>query len=194
MRELLTLDLAQTNPKAYIAHFKRLEVEAQGEYLGRLSAPELKLHFQTLGATATVGLLLDVQGPRLEATVGGAKLGEARGGECVGLQQRALALGREIDAKVVSGMVSGASLSRLAELEAALALLGWAPKTIVLAGDSGGGDCAPSLGWTLRGAIGEAGTFYMPGEPLVWGERAHVEVMLRDFGARSGATLDSRLG
>jgi hypothetical protein len=193
VRELLTPALAGTNPKAYIAHFNRLEAEAQGHYLARLEPADLKLHFQTLGATATVGLLLDVQGPRLEATVGGARLGDAAAGECQALQDRALALGRQIDAKVVSGLVGGASLSRVAELEAALALVGWVPKTIVLAGDCGGGDAAAALGWTLRGAIGEAGSFYMPSEALLWSEREQVEAMLRDLATRTGATLDARI-
>jgi hypothetical protein len=193
VRELLTPALAGTNPKAYIAHFNRLEAEAQGQYLARLEPVDLKLHFQTLGATATVGLLLDVAGPRLEATVGGGKLGDASGSDCLALQARALTLGREIDAKVVSGLVSGASLSRVSELEAALASVGWQPKTVVLAGDCGGGDAPPALGWTLRGAIAESGSFYMPSEALVWAEREQVEAMLRDFATRTGATLDTRI-
>lgn len=193
VRELLTPALAGTNPKAYSAHFKRLDVDGQRAYLARLEPGDLKAHFRALGETATVGLLLTVAGPSLEATVGGGPLGRAEGADCAPLQHRALALGREIDAKVVSGMVSGGSLSRLGELEAALAAVGWSPKTVVLAGDSGGGECDPSLGWSLRGAVGDAGTFYMPGEPLVWAERAQVEALLREFAARSGAVFDARL-
>lgn len=193
MRELLTPALAGTNPKAYLAHFKRLDAEGQRVYLARLSPADLKSHFRALGETATVGLLLTVPGPTLEATVGGGPLGRAQGADCAALQTRALTLGREIDAQVVSGMVRGGSLSRLAELEAGLTALSWSPKTVVLAGDSGGGDCAPSLGWSLRGAIREAGTFYMPGEPLLWAERTQVEVLLRDFAARWGAVFDARL-
>lgn len=193
VRELLTPALAGTNPKAYFAHFKRLDAEGQRAYLGRLSADDLRLHFRALGETATVGLLLTVAGPALEATVGGGPLGRAEGADCAALQARALALGREIDAKVVSGMVSGGSLARLPELESALATVGWSPRTVVLAGDSGGGECAPSLGWSLRGAVADVGTFYMPGEPLLWGERGEVEALLRDFAARAGAVFDARL-
>ena len=193
VRELLTPALAGTNPKAYIAHIKRLEGDAQRQYLARLEPADLKTHFQTLGETATVGLILTVQGPKLEATVGGGALGEAFGPEALALQERALALGRQIEAKVVSGLVSGASLSRVAELESALSVVGWLAKTIVLAGDCGGGDAAPALGWTLRGSIGDAGSFYMPSEALIWAEREQVEAMLRDFAARTGATLDTRI-
>lgn len=201
VRALLTPALAVVNPKAYIAHFRRLDDEGQRHYLGTLTPAELKTHFKTIGEHATVGLLLSVE-PRLEATVGGAVLGAARGPDCVALQARALTLGRDLEAKAVSGLVSGGSLSRLAELEASLAMVGWVPKTVVLAGDSGGGECAPALGWSIRGGIRvpsaspgatDAGSFYMPSESLVWGEREQVEALLRDFAARWGAVLDVRL-
>ncbi len=193
VRDLLKPALAGTNPRAYAAHFKRLDADAQRGYLSRLSADELKTHFKTLGETATVGLLLEVDGPRLEATVGGGALGAAHGPGCGTLQERALTLGRQIDAGAVSGLLSGASLARLEALEVTLAALGWRARTIMLAGDSGGGECAPSLGWTLRGTIADGGTFYMPSESLVWAEREVVTARLREFAARTGATLDVRV-
>ena len=195
MRELLTPALAGQNPKAYIAHFRRLEPEIQRLYLAGLSVDDLKTHFRTLGETATVGLFLTV-GPesfRLEATVGGAPLGEAEGADAGSLQARALTLGTALDAKVVSGMLV-TSLTRLEHTEAALKDLRWEPKTVILAGDSGGRDCAPSLGWAMRGVIADAGTFYMPNEALMWDERAVVEDRLRELAARLGAVLDVRLG
>lgn len=195
MRELLTPGLAALNPKAYIAHFRNLEAEEQRHYLGGLGVDELKTHFRTLGETATVGLFLTVQGEafRLEATVGGAALGEALDEGAAELQARALALGAALEAKVVSGMLVS-SLTLLSTTERALAALRWAPRTVILAGDSGGRDCAPSLGWAMRGAIGESGTFYMPNEALLWDERALVEARLRELAARHGAVLDVRLG
>jgi hypothetical protein len=195
VRELLTPALAALNPKAYIAHFKRLDGDAQRHYLGTLTAPELKTHFKTVGENATVGLFLTVLPAltKLEATVGGTTLGDAVGAELAPLQQRAIDLGTAIEAKVISGMVTG-SLVQLPALEAALAAVGWAPKTVILSGDSGGSDCAPSLGWALRGSIRDVGTFYMPNEALHWEERAQVEVMLRGLAERVGAVLDVRLG
>ncbi len=195
MRELLTPALAGQNPKAYTAHFRRLDEADQRSYLSGLSAEELKTHFKTLGESATVGLVLTVEPEsfRLSATVGGSPLGEAKGPEAVALQARALSLGASIEAKAVSGMVVG-SLHLLAQTERALSMLRWEPKTLVLAGDSGGRDCAPSLGWAMRGSIGEGGTFYMPNEALLWDEREQVQTLLRALAQRTGAVLDVRLG
>ena len=195
MRELLTPALAGLNPKAYTAHFRRLEPDDQRQYLGALAVDDLKTHFRTLGETATVGLFLTVDADsfRLDATVGGAALGDALGADSVELQTRALSIGSALEAKVVSGMLV-TSLNLLPQTESALAALRWAPKTLILAGDSGGLDCAPSLGWAVRGSIGESGTFYMPNEPLIWAERAIVEERLRGLASRSGAVLDVRLG
>ena len=195
MRELLTPALAGLNPKAYTAHFRRLEPDDQRQYLSALAVDDLKTHFRTLGQTATVGLFLTVDADsfRLDATVGGAALGEALGEDSVELQTRALSLGSALEAKVVSGMLV-TSLNLLPQTEGALVALRWSPKTLILAGDSGGLDCAPSLGWAVRGSIGESGTFYMPNEALIWDERAIVEERLRGLAARSGAVLDVRLG
>lgn len=194
MRDLLTPALAGTNPKAYIAHYKRLDDEGRRGYLGRLSPEDLKAHFKTLGETPTVGLIVAAASaePRLEATVGGTLLGAAGAGEMLALQERALALGRDIDAKVVSGMLVG-SLARLAPIEACLTELRWSPKTVVLAGDAGEGTIAPVLGWSMRGAIGETGTFYTPNEPLLWGERELVRSLLTGLAERWSAVLDVRL-
>ena len=52
VRELLTPALAQSNPKAYIAHFKRLGAEAQRAHVGTLTVEELRLHFRALGEVA----------------------------------------------------------------------------------------------------------------------------------------------
>ncbi len=196
MRELLTPALAGLNPKAYMAHFRRLEPDDQRQYLGALGVDDLKTHFRTLGETATVGLFLtvDAESFRLDATVGGAALGDAVGAEeAVELQTRALSIGTALEAKVVSGMLV-TSLNLLPQTERALAALRWAPKTLILAGDSGGLDCPPSLGWAVRGSIGESGTFYMPNEALIWDEREQVESMLRALADRTAAVLDVRLG
>ena len=195
MRELLTPVLAGQNPKAYTAHYRRLEPAEQRLYLASLTVEELKTHFQTLGEAPTVGLILtvDAQSVRLEATVGGSRLGEARGAECAELASRALSVGVALEAKAVSGMLVG-SLRLWPQTERALSMLRWEPKTLVLAGDSGGRDCAPSLGWAMRGSIGEMGTFYMPNEALLWEEREQVQVLLRALAERTGAVLDVRLG
>lgn len=195
MRELLTPGLAGQNPKAYVAHFRRLEPSEQRLYLAGLSVDDLKTHFRTLGELPTVGLILTIAAEsfRLEATVGGSALGEASGAACVELSKRALGLGLALEAKAVSGMLVG-SLHLLAQTEQALRQLRWEMKTLVLAGDSGGRDCAPSLGWAIRGSIGETGTFYMPTEPLLWDEREQVQVLLRALAERTGAVLDVRLG
>lgn len=194
MRELLTPALAGLNPKAYTAHFRRLDPDEQRQYLGALAVDDLKTHFRTLGENATVGLFLTVgsESFRLEATVGGAALGDAVGPASVELQARALSVGVAIEAKVVSGMLI-TSLNLLAPTERALRELRWEPRTLILAGDSGGQDGPPSLGWAMRGSIGETGTFYMPNEPLLWDERAIVEERLRALASRCGAVLDVRL-
>ena len=195
MRELLTPALAGLNPKAYTAHFRRLESAEQRKYLGALAVEDLKTHFLTLGENATVGLFLTVSSEsfRLEATVGGAALGDATGPASLELQTRALKMGAAIEAKVVSGMLVS-SLNLLGPTEEALTTLKWEPKTLILAGDSGGQDTAPSLGWAMRGSFGETGTFYMPNEPLIWSERELVESRLREYASRCGAVLDVRLG
>lgn len=195
MRALLTPALAAANPKAYLAHFQRLDGDGRAAYLGGLTTDELKVHFRAVGEGATVGLLLMLhdEGFQLQAVVGGAPLGLAGGDEGAALQARALAIARELEAKVVSGLVSGGSLSRLGALEAALASVGWGPKTLILAGDAGGSDCKPALGWSIRGVIGDAGTFYMPNEALHWEERTQVEALLRALATRTGAVLDVRL-
>lgn len=194
MRELLTPALAGQNPKAYTAHFRRLEPAEQRHYLAGLGVDDLKTHFRTLGELPTVGLILtvDAESFRLEATVGGSALGEARGAACAELSTRALSLGDALEAKAVSGMLVG-SLHLLPQTERALTLLRWEPKTLVLAGDSGGRDCAPSLGWAMRGTIGQRGTFYMPNEALLWDEREQVQALLRALAERTGAVLDVRL-
>ncbi len=194
MRELLTPALAGLNPRAYTAHFRRLDADEQRQYLGALAVEDLRMHFRTLGENATVGLFLTVDSEsfRLEATVGGAALGDATGPASAELQTRALSMGVAIEAKVVSGMLV-TSLNRLGPTEQALEELRWEPKTLILAGDSGGHDGPASLGWAIRGSIGETGTFYMPNEPLLWDERVIVEAKLRALASRTGAVLDVRL-
>jgi hypothetical protein len=182
------------NPKAYIAHFKRLDGDAQRHYLGTLSPLELKTHFQTVGENATVGLFVTVGegGAALEATVGGSSLGAPARSDHAALQARALELGRLIEARVVSGMLT-TTLAHVEPAEGVLRALAWQIKTVILAGDSGGSDCAPALGWSLRGTIAEQGTFYMPTEALRWDERAVIEPRLRALAERHGATLDVRV-
>ncbi|MFT3709027.1 MAG: hypothetical protein QM817_15375 [Archangium sp.] len=194
MRELLTPALAGVNPKAYTAHFKRLEGDAQRHYLSTLTPAELRTHFRTVGENATVGLFLTVsdEAAKFEAMVAGSPLGEATE-ELNALQSRAVALGTEIEAKVVSGMLT-TTLGRLERTEAALRELRWAVSTVIFAGDSGGGDMAPVLGWSMRGTIADVGTFYMPTESLRWDEREAIEPILRALAGRLGATLDVRVG
>lgn len=192
MRELLTPALAGVNPKAYIAHYRRLEIDAQRHYLTTLLPNELKLHFKTVGEAPTVGLFLTMPEARLEATVGGTGLGEAVGGESLALQARAVELGVAIDAKTVSGML--VSSLELAEVsEPVLRALSWEPKSFILAGDSGDEHTAPSLGWSMRGAISNVGTFYMPNEVLPWEAREAAELKLRALAAKWGAVLDVRV-
>ena len=195
MRKLLTPALAGLNPRAYTAHFRRLDPDGQREYLTQLSVEDLKTHFKAIGENATVGLFLtvDAESFRLEATVGGAALGESVGMGSVDLQARAVSVGTAIEARVVSGMLV-TSLNLLAATEKAMKAMRWEPRTLILAGDSGGKDAAPSLGWAIRGVIAEAGTFYMPNESLLWDERALVETKLRELAGRTGAVLDVRLG
>ncbi len=195
VRALLTPALALANPKAYLAHFRRLELDAQRHYLGGLGVEELQAHFAATGEVPTVGLLLAVttEVVRLEATVGGGSIGLVEGlDEAAGLQARAVTLGTGLGAKAVSGLVSS-SLAALPQLEAALAALGWQAKSVVLAGDGGGADCAPALSWSVRGAC-PGGSFYMPSEALPWGERSGVQARLARAATRLGAVLDARLG
>lgn len=190
MRELLTPALAGVNPKAYIAHFRRLDVDAQRHFLTTLLPNELKVHFKTIGEVATVGLFLTMPEARLEATVGGASLGETTT-ELMALQARAVELGAAIEAKTVSGMLV-TSLEHAELMTPVMQTLWWQPKTLILAGDSGDEHTPPSLGWSMRGAIADAGTFYMPTEALPWATRSAVEARLRAWSTRWGAVLDVR--
>lgn len=192
MRELLTPALAGVNPKAYIAHFRRLDVDAQRHYLTTLLPNELKLHFKTVGEVATVGLFLSLPEGRLEATVGGAARGEAVGDDVKALQARAVELGQAIDAKTVSGMLV-ASLEHAEVMTSVLQRLGWQPKSLMLAGDAGDEHTPPSLGWSMRGVIADVGTFYMPNEAFPWDARDAVEARLRAVATAWGAVLDVRL-
>lgn len=191
VRELLTPALAQSNPKAYIAHFRRLGDEARRAHVATLTVEQLQLHFRTLGEVAAVGLFLTMPGARLEATVAGAPVGEASGADGVALHAKVLTLGRQLDASVSGMLVS--SLELTGDTYAALRAIDWAPKTLILAGDSGDDHIAPSLGWSLRGTIANAGTFYMPSQALPWGSRAEVEAQLRTLAAEWSAVLDVRV-
>jgi len=191
VRELLTPALAQSNPRAYIAHFKRLGDEAQRAHVATMTVEQLQVHFRTLGQTAAVGLFLTMPGARLEATVAGAPVGEASGGEGVGLHVKVLTLGRQLEASVSGMLVSSLELAN--ETYAALRALDWAPRTLMLAGDSGDEHTAPSLGWSLRGTIANAGTFYMPSQSLPWDSRSDVEAQLRALATEWGAVLDVRV-
>ncbi len=191
MRELLTPALAQSNPRAYIAHFKRLGDEAQRAHVATLTVEQLQLHFRALGQTAAVGLFLTMPGARLEATVAGAPVGEASGGEGIGLHVKVLTLGRQLEASVSGMLVS--SLDVVNETSAALRALDWVPRTVILAGDSGDEHTAPSLGWSMRGTIANVGTFYMPSEALPWASRVEVESRLRTLTAEWNAVLDVRV-
>lgn len=191
VRELLTPALARSNPKAYIAHFKRLGDEAQRAHVATLTVEELQAHFRALGQLAAVGLFLTMPGGRLEATVAGAPLGEAAGAEASVLHAKVLSLGRQLEASVSGMLVS--TLALAGETYAALRALEWAPKTLMLAGDAGDEHIAPSLGWSMRGAIADAGTFYMPSESLPWESRADVEARLRSLAQAWGAVLDVRV-
>lgn len=191
MRELLTPALAAVNPKAYIAHFRRLDVDAQRHYLTTLLPNELKVHFKTIGEVPTVGLFLTMPDARLEATVGGASLGETTS-ELMALQAKAVELGAAIDAKTVSGMLV-TSLEHAERMTPVLQTLWWKPKTLMLAGDAGDEHTAPSLGWSMRGVIADVGTFYMPNEALPWEARSAVEARLRALAEKWGAVLDVRL-
>lgn len=195
MRALLTPALAAQNPKAYVAHFRRLEADAQRHYLGGLSVEELREHFRATGDPAVVGLVLEVSGehPRLEASVGGSALGRVEGLEAVtALQARAVGVGEALSAKTVSGLLK-ASLPTFERGAGWLSALGWIARSIVLAGDSGGADCAPALSWSVRGVC-PGGSFYMAAEPLIWAEREAVRAVLKAAAARLGAVLDERLG
>lgn len=191
MRELLTPALAGVNPKAYIAHFRRLDVDAQRHYLTTLLPNELKVHFKTVGEVATVGLFLTMPEARLEATVGGASLGETTA-DLMALQARAVELGAAIEAKTVSGMLV-TSLEHAELMTPVLQSLWWQPKSLMLAGDAGDEHTPPSLGWSMRGVIADVGTFYMPNEAFPWDSRAAIEARLRDVAAKWGAVLDVRL-
>lgn len=191
MRELLTPALAAVNPKAYIAHFRRLDVDAQRHYLTTLLPNELKVHFKTIGEVPTVGLFLTMPDARLEATVGGASLGETTS-QLMALQAKAVELGAAIDAKTISAMLV-TSLEHAELMTPVLQTLWWQPKTLMLAGDAGDEHTAPSLGWSMRGVIADVGTFYMPNEALPWEARSAVEARLRALAEKWGAVLDVRL-
>ena len=190
MRELLTPALAGVNPRAYVAHFRRLDVDAQRHYLTTLLPNELKLHFKTVGEVATVGLFLTMPEARLEATVGGASLGETTS-ELMALQAKAVELGAAIEAKMVSDMLVS-SIEHAELMTPVLQQLWWQPKSLILAGDAGDEHTAPSLGWSMRGVIADVGTFYMPTEAFPWDTRVAVEARLRALAEKWGAVLDVR--
>ena len=191
VRELLTPALAQSNPKAYIAHFKRLGAEAQRAHVGTMTVEELQLHFRALGEVAAVGVFLTMPGARLEAMVAGSPVGEAAGADGAALHAKVLTLARQLEASVSGMLVTALELAE--ETFVALRAIDWAPKTLILAGDSGDEHTAPSLGWSLRGTIADAGTFYMPSQSLPWASRAEIEARLRVLAAEWNAVLDVRV-
>lgn len=163
MLDVLSTDLARRNPKAYIAHFQRLDPEAQRAWVGSLSAEDHRLHVAVLGEAVVLGLVLTVTDATVElsATLAGGALGTAQGwDEAARLQNAAYAR-----AQALGGVVTATGLLRLPvdQLEdAPLSGLGWKVESVELWIDACGGPTT----WRVRGALPGGGPFWSPAQAV----------------------------
>jgi hypothetical protein len=188
--EVLSAELARRNPKAYIAHFQRLDPAAQRAWLGQLTAEEHRLHLAVLGEAVVLGLVLTVTDDdvQLEATLAGAALGTAHGwAEGKALQDAAWAR-----AGALGGTVTATGLLRLPVGQLATApleRLGWAVRTVTLLVDP----CGGPLTWKVEGTLPAGGAFWSPAEPLS-GTKEAWESRLDHAAAKRGASLVTTSG
>lgn len=188
---MLSTELARRNPKAYVAHFQRLDPEAQRAWVGGLSAEEHRLHVAVLGEAVVLGLVLTVgegggASVELSATVAGGAMGTASGWD----EAKALQDGAFARAQALGGPVRATGLVRLPvdELERApLGRLGWEVEAVELWIDPCGGPAA----WRLQGALPGGGAFWSPaqavaGPPEAW--EARLGQAAGRLGARFRAT------
>lgn len=180
---MLSTDLARRNPKAYIAHFQRLDPEAQRAWVGSLSLEDHRLHVAVLGESVVLGLVLTLDGALVElsVTLAGGALGTAQGwDEAKRLQDAAFAR-----AESLGGSVTATGLLRLPvdQLERApLDRLGWTVESLEVWIDAG----APTT-WRLRGALPGGGPFWSPAQAVA-GPAEAWETRLRQTAER----LDAR--
>ncbi|MEW5737650.1 MAG: hypothetical protein AB1938_01925 [Myxococcota bacterium] len=189
MLEVLSADLARRNPKAYIAHFQRLDAEAQRTFVGGLTPEEHRLHLSVLGESVVLGLVLTVtaKGVTLQASLAGGPLMSARGwDEAKALQDSVFAR-----AEALGGTVAATGLLRLPvdQLETApLATLGWRVESVELSV----GLCEGPSTWRVGGVLPQDGPFWSPAEALPGSWEAW-EGPLRAAATRLGARF-SRTG
>lgn len=186
MLDVLSTDLARRNPKAYIAHFQRLDPEAQRAWVGGLSLEDHRLHVAVLGESVVLGLVLTVDGASVElsVTLAGGALGTAQGwDEAKQLQDAAFAR-----AESLGGSVTATGLLRLPvdQLERApLAGLGWEVESVELWVDGN----APAT-WRVRGALPGGGPFWSPAQAVA-GPADAWETRLRQSAERLGARFSA---
>jgi len=177
--EVLSAELARRNPKAYIAHFQRLDPEAQRAWVGGLTAEEHALHVAVVGEAVALGLRLTVTGDDIEfaATLAGGALGSARGWEAAkALQDSALARGRALGGALT---VTGLLHAPLEELErVALDRLGWRIRAVEL----WPGLCGGPASWRVQGEVA-GGSFWSPAA-VAPGDEAALERRLRALAER----------
>lgn len=180
---MLSTELARRNPKAYIAHFQRLDPEAQRAWVGGLSTEEHRLHVAVLGEAVVLGLVLTVDGASVElsATLAGGALGTASGWD----EAKALQDGAFARAEALGGTVTATGLVRLPvdQLERApLATLGWEVEAVELWIDPCGGPAT----WRVKGALPGGGPFWSPAQAVA-GPAEAWEARLRQSAERLGA-------
>ncbi|GMU63575.1 MAG: hypothetical protein AMXMBFR34_53380 [Myxococcaceae bacterium] len=180
---MLSADLARRNPKAYIAHFLRLDPEAQRAFVGRLAPEEHRLHVSVVGEALVLGLVLTVTADAvtLTASLAGGTLRTAEG------WQAARTLQDEVwaRAEALGGTSTATGLLRLPVEQLTsvpLASLGWRVESVELWVDSCGGP--PT--WRVGGVLPGGGTFWSPAQALN-GTVAACEARLRAAATSLGA-------
>lgn len=168
MLEVLSAELARSNPKAYIAHFQRLDPEAQRAWVGALTAEEHRLHVAVLGEAVVLGLVLTVSegAVDLSATLAGGALGTAQGwAQAKALQDAAYARAQALGGVQATGLVR---LPVEALGTAPLGALGWRVESVELWVDP----CGGPVTWRVRGTLPGGGPFWSPAQALVGGADA----------------------
>ncbi|MCC6334116.1 MAG: hypothetical protein IT380_09040 [Myxococcales bacterium] len=183
MLEVLSAALARRNPKAYIAHFLRLDPEAQRAFVGGLTPEEHRLHVGVVGESLVLGLVLTVTADdvTMTASLAGGTLRTAQG------WQAARTLQDEVwaRAEALGGTSTATGLLKLPieQLTSApLSSLGWRVESVELWVDPSGGP--PT--WRVRGVLPGGGTFWSPAQVLTGSPQAW-ETRLRAAASSLGA-------
>lgn len=182
MLHFLTAALADRNPAAYTAHFRRLSAAEQSAYLAGLDPKGLATHLRATGTPVTLGFILTVHGD--SATLGAMVAGQARPkAEGWAQAREALNHARVLALGVGSPVVTGLLEIGLAELvrpglPADLLALGWAIREVLVWVDTE----RHLTEWNVSGTL-DGGTFWSRRQRLQGG-RELLDQAATQLGAR----------